>query len=108
MPVMFVIKLTYEVPLEEIDRLMPRHVRFLESCFEAGAFIAAGRQVPRTGGIILARASSKHEVDEIMKLDPFVLEGAASFEITEFRTSFHARAFAPFADPRTRALKGPD
>ena len=102
---MFLVRLNYEAPLAEIDRLMPAHVRFLEECFRAGVFVAAGRQVPRTGGIILARAAPLRDLEEVMRHDPFVVEGAATFEITEFRTSLHHPGFAPFADKGTRPVR---
>ena len=102
---MFLVKLRYVVPLAEIDRLMRDHVGFLEQCFQAGVFVAAGRQVPREGGVILARAESLHDLEEVMQHDPFVVEGAATFEITEFRTSLHHPEFAPFADKGTRAVR---
>ena len=46
------------------------------------------------------------DLEEIVQLDPFVVEGAASYEIVEFRTSQHHSALAPFADPGTRAVRG--
>ena len=101
---MFVIKLTYRAPLAEIDRLMPEHVEFLRDCFRGGVFIAGGRQTPRAGGVILARASSREDLDEIMSHDPFVVEKAADYEIIEFRTSFHHPGFAGFADPGTQVV----
>ena len=65
-------------------------------------FIASGRQVPRTGGVILARAASKEALAAIMAKDPFCARGVATFEIIEFRTSQHDPAFAPFADADAR------
>jgi uncharacterized protein YciI len=101
---MFVVMLTYEKPLGEIDRLMPPHVAFLEECFRAGVFLAAGRQQPRRGGVILATAGSREDLEAIMVHDPFVEAGAATFEIVEFRSSLYHPALAAFADPRTRAV----
>ena len=40
-----------------------------------------------------------------MQHDPFVSEGAATYEIVEFRTSAHHPALAPFADPGTRVVR---
>ncbi len=102
---MLIVLLTYEKPLDEIDRLMREHVRFLERGFHAGVFLAAGRRDPRTGGVILARGGDRDALDAVMREDPFVREGAASFEIVSFRTSLHAASFAPFADPGTRAVR---
>ena len=103
---MFVVLLTYERPLAEIDRTMHAHVAFLEEGYRAGRFIASGRQVPRKGGVILAVATSRDEIEVLMQRDPFVREGLASFEIVEFRTSLHHPALSRFADPRTRAVRG--
>ena len=84
---MFVIDLTYIVPLELLDEHMKEHVVFLKRYYKKNVFIASGRKVPRTGGLILAIASDKAEVEEIMKEDPFYVHGLAQFQITEFLTS---------------------
>ena len=84
---MFVVLLTYEKPLAEVDRLMKEHMRFLQEQYDAGIFVASGRRVPRTGGVILARGTDKGTLEEIMARDPFVREGAARFEVIEFNAS---------------------
>jgi hypothetical protein len=53
---MFVVLLTYEKDLAEVDRLMREHMRFVQEQYDAGVFVVSGRRVPRTGGVILARA----------------------------------------------------
>ena len=103
---MFVVLLTYQRPLAEIDRAMRAHVAFLEENYRTGLFLASGRQVPRKGGVILALAASRDALDAVMQRDPFVREGLASFEIVEFRTSLHHPALSRFADPGTRAVRG--
>jgi len=102
---MFAIILTYEKPLTEIDRLMSAHVQFLEECFRSGLFLAAGRQVPRKGGVILSVGAGREQIEAVMDLDPFVRESAASYEIIEFNTSLHHPALEPFADPKTRTVR---
>ena len=102
---MFVVVLTYTKPLAEIDALMDDHVAFLRRGYEAGVFLASGRQVPRCGGVILAMAPTRDELETRMQGDPFVREGAATIEILEFRTSLHHPVLAPFADARTRAVR---
>ena len=96
---MFVVVLTYVKPLPEVDRHMRAHMAFLREQYAARTFIASGRQVPRTGGIILARAASKDALAAIMARDPFCANGVATFDLIEFRTSQHDPDFAPFADP---------
>lgn len=102
---MFVVLLTYERPLAEIDRRMGAHVAFLEEGYRAGVFLASGRQVPRRGGVILAMAPSRADLESVMERDPFVREGLARFEIVEFRTSLHHPALKNFADPGTRTVR---
>ncbi|ANM28472.1 hypothetical protein ABI59_00765 [Acidobacteria bacterium Mor1] len=103
---MYVILLDYVEPLEAIDAAMRDHVAFLERCYAAGVFLASGRKVPREGGVILAVAPSREDLDEIMSHDPFIVRGLARYEIVEFRTSLHHPALAPFADPKTRVARG--
>jgi uncharacterized protein YciI len=84
---MFIINLTYIVPLEELDAHMAEHVAFLKKYYKQNVFVASGRKVPRTGGIILALAKSKEEVENIISEDPFYIHKLAEFSITEFLTS---------------------
>ena len=86
---MFIINLNYIVSLEELDMHMAAHVKYLQHYYKQNVFVASGRKVPRTGGIILALANSKEEVEEIMKKDPFILHQVAEFTITEFLTSHY-------------------
>lgn len=105
---MFVVLLTYKRPLAEIDRTMRAHVAFLEAEYRAGVFLASGRQVPRTGGVILAMAPDRGALETVMQQDPFIRDGLASFEIVEFRTSLHHPALSQFADPKTHAVRMDD
>jgi uncharacterized protein YciI len=84
---MFIINLNYIVPLEKLDAHMTDHVKFLQKYYKLNVFVASGRKVPRTGGIILALAKSKDEVEAIMNEDPFCVHKLAEFTVTEFLTS---------------------
>lgn len=84
---MFIINLHYIVPLEKLDAHMTDHVKFLQKYYKQDVFVASGRKVPRTGGIILALANSKEEIESIIKEDPFYTHKLAEFSITEFLTS---------------------
>jgi uncharacterized protein YciI len=81
---MFVITLTYTVPLEEIDALMPGHLAWLDRHYAAGTLLASGRRVPRIGGVILARAADRAELDVVLAEDPFAKAGAVGYDIVEF------------------------
>src|SRR6187431_1292816 len=84
---MFIINLHYIVPLEQLDAHMADHVKFLNKYYKQNVFVASGRKVPRTGGIILALADSREAVDAIIKEDPFYIHKLAEFNVTEFLTS---------------------
>jgi uncharacterized protein YciI len=84
---MFIIDLKYVVPLDQLDAHMTDHVKFLRKYYKENVFLASGRKVPRTGGIILALAKSKEEVERIITEDPFYIHKLAEFSITEFQTS---------------------
>jgi uncharacterized protein YciI len=77
-------------PLSEVDRLIPPHVEYLKKHYAAGEFLFSGRREPRTGGVIVARAGSRAEVEAIIKEDPFLVEGVAEYEIVEFLPSMAA------------------
>jgi uncharacterized protein YciI len=84
---MFIVDLNYLAPLDQIDAAMGDHMRWLRACYKKNIFIASGRKVPRTGGIILALADSKGELEKIMNQDPFCTNKLAEFTIIEFQTS---------------------
>ena len=81
---MFIIALTYLKPAEEIDTLLAAHSEYLREQIANGMFLMSGRMVPRTGGIILATADSRADIEAVIELDPFNEAGVASYTITEF------------------------
>jgi len=84
---MFIVDLTYIVPLETLDAHMVEHVQFLRKYYAQNIFVASGRKVPRTGGIILALVPSREQLDAILAEDPFFIHKLAEFRVTEFQTS---------------------
>jgi len=84
---MFVVNLNYIASLEQIDANMGDHMKFLRKYYKLNAFVASGRKVPRTGGIILVLAKSKEEVEKIINEDPFIKNKLAEYSIIEFNTS---------------------
>ncbi|GAB3012999.1 YciI family protein [Bowmanella dokdonensis] len=81
---MFVVVLTYRRPIEEVERHLAEHIDFLDAQYQAGVFVASGRRVPRTGGVILAISVDQVSLTQILDLDPFKREGIADYEIVEF------------------------
>ena len=85
---MFIIDIHYTAPLEEVDKHKDGHVAYLKKYIENNSFIVTGRKVPPTGGILIANAASREEVEKIITEDPFYSEKVAEITITEF---LHAR-----------------
>ena len=81
---MFVVILTYKIAIEEVEEHLSEHVEFLKKQYEAGNFIASGRKVPRTGGVILSNMKSRKELEALLALDPFNVNDVADYEIIEF------------------------
>jgi uncharacterized protein YciI len=83
----FVLLLTYIRPLPEVDALMREHVAWLNEQYAAGRFLVSGRQIPRTGGVIVARGDDRPEIEALVATDPFVSGGVATCEVIQFRAS---------------------
>lgn len=90
---MFIISLTYKVAIENIEHHIPEHNSFLQKYYDSGFFITSGRKEPRTGGIIICRASSKNEIEKIIKEDPFHIYQIADYDIIEFIPSKYNENF---------------
>ena len=81
---MFIINLTYKTELGKVDQYINKHIEFLNEQYELGNFLASGRKVPRTGGIILSKVGNKSELKKIIEKDPFKIKNLADYELTEF------------------------
>jgi uncharacterized protein YciI len=90
---MFIVSLTYKSDLEEVDRHLDAHVDYLKQEYAEGNFIASGRKIPRTGGIILSCVKNKDELELILAKDPFYKAGIAEYDIIEFDPSMVAQGF---------------
>jgi uncharacterized protein YciI len=81
---MFLILLQYIRPVAAIEHYMYQHRAFLDKYYKSGQFILAGRRKPKSGGLILCKASSRREVEQIMSEDPLDKFQLALHEIIEF------------------------
>jgi uncharacterized protein YciI len=80
---MFVISLTYQASLDAIDAALPAHMEWIRDGYERGLFVASGRKVPRTGGMIFA-TGDRETIEQKLESDPFKLGGLATYNVTEF------------------------
>lgn len=81
---MFIINITYKTELEKIDQFLNAHIDFLNEQYKLGHFLASGRKIPRTGGIILSNLASKSELEKVIEEDPFKKNQLADYELIEF------------------------
>ncbi|MCL6706587.1 YciI family protein [Pseudomonas sp. R2.Fl] len=79
---MFILSLTYVKPAEAADAVMAPHMEWVKQGYDSGVFLASGRKVPRTGGLILAKGD-RAEIEAFVAADPFTVHGIADYEITE-------------------------
>lgn len=52
---MFILSLTYLKSNEDADLFMEPHIEWVAEGYSRGWFLASGRKVPRTGGVIFAK-----------------------------------------------------
>lgn len=95
---MFVVSLTYTAELVEVDKHIDDHLAYLDKYYESGHFIASGRKVPRSGGVILAHAPSRQDLDKILSEDPFSKAQVATYDVVEFLPTMAGRGFESLLD----------
>ena len=90
---MYIVSLTYVCEMAKVDMALEAHVAYLKEQYGKGHFVASGRKVPRTGGVILATMDSRGALDAVLAEDPFFKEGIATYEVTEFIPSMVADGY---------------
>jgi uncharacterized protein YciI len=86
---MYIIKLTYKVPITEIDKYLQAHREFLDYYYKQGLLVISGPMKPRTGGIIIAATNDRDSIEAIFKKDPYYLAELADYEFIEFTPVKH-------------------
>ncbi|MEZ4955681.1 MAG: YciI family protein [Saprospiraceae bacterium] len=90
---MFVIELTYKVGLDKVDEYLEEHVVYLKKQYANNVFIASGKKVPRTGGVIFSKLKNKKDLLRILDEDPFKVNNLADYRIIEFIPSMTSKEF---------------
>jgi uncharacterized protein YciI len=80
----FLLLATYTRPIEEVDQLLEGHRDWIIQNADAGRILLTARQVPLTGGMILARGGSVEEMWQMIGEDPFHTSGMAEYQVLEF------------------------
>ena len=70
----------YLAPLPEMDAARDDHMSYLDGLERRGLVVAAGRQEPPTGGVILFDVDSEDEARALIADDPYVRRGLAEYQ----------------------------
>lgn len=80
----FVCEIIYKAPLEKIEEMTAEHRNFLAQGYKKGFILFSGSQVPRIGGIVIAKGESMESISEFFSDDPYQKKGLAEYKFIEF------------------------
>ncbi|MBB3003990.1 uncharacterized protein YciI [Paraburkholderia tropica] len=80
----YIVELTYVRPLDEVMAQLDGHKQWLVSNVREGNVLVAGPLVSKTGGIVVATATSEEELHAMMAQDSFVKEAVAEYRVLAF------------------------
>lgn len=86
---MFIINLTYHQPIDVVETHLENHIAWLKKYYAQGVFVASGRKIPRTGGVIFAKTMERSALESILSEDPF--NAVADYDIIEFAPSMTSK-----------------
>jgi uncharacterized protein YciI len=103
---MYILISTYTRPIDEVNAQLDHHRAWLARHYETGRVLVSGRRNPTTGGVIVLRADSREQVDELLADDPYTQHGLVDYEIVAFdetpfphrSAGFDAFAAQPISD----------
>jgi uncharacterized protein YciI len=80
----FILELTYTIPADQLGETVAEHRKFLQTGYDRGMFLLSGPQIPRTGGILIARAERLEDLHSFFQDDPYNKKGLATYRWVEF------------------------
>jgi uncharacterized protein YciI len=84
----FVIISTIKVSKFQVHEFIREHLAFVEAQRDAGIYISGGPRVPYEGSIVLARAHSREELENLLERDPGMIHGLYSYQVLEYNPRF--------------------
>lgn len=79
----FLLSVSYLSSLEEVEKVLPAHIAWLEDQYERKVYLLFARKVPFTGGVCVAVAESADQMAQIIETDPFCISKVAKYHIQE-------------------------
>jgi uncharacterized protein YciI len=86
----FLINIEYIVPIEKVVEITPEHRTYLKTQYDAGILLFSGPRVPRTAGVLFARAEDATVIDKMISADPFRTKGVGEYEVVEIAPAMWA------------------
>ena len=66
----------------------PDHLAYLDARMAEGKVKAKGRFTDGSGGLVIYQADSAEDVEEYVKHDPYIVNGARTYVIKEWEAAF--------------------
>ncbi|HSW70294.1 MAG TPA: YciI family protein [Gammaproteobacteria bacterium] len=92
----------YTTSLEQVDLHRDVHIEYLNKLISTHKLLAAGRQTPPVGAVIIASNISLDEFKNILAEDPFCIEGVAEYKIFEFNPVLCDESFRRYLEAQTK------
>ena len=80
----FIVEINYKIPAEQMADIVAEHRQFLQTGYDQGLLLCSGPRVPRTGGMVVARAASLQEIQQFFEGDPYHQHDVAEHHFVEF------------------------
>ena len=84
---MFVVLLKFSDNKDKANQFMEGHKEWINRGFKDGVFFLVGSLQPNLGGGILARSTTRQDLQSRVDSDPFVVENVVNAEILEITPS---------------------
>ncbi|MTD53814.1 YciI family protein [Amycolatopsis pithecellobii] len=90
---LFVLRHHFQKSPQAFEDAYKGHRAYIERNMAEGTFLLAGPAVPWDGGIILARAVDRAEMEAVVATDPLVDAGITKYDVTEWKTTIRRQEF---------------
>ena len=101
---LFIVTLTYRRPPEEIKAHLDAHRDWLIANMLAGSIAVAGPLESQAGGLIVAHAPNRAELDHMMDQDPCVLGGLVELDVLCVSPALRHEAFPARWAPDAKSI----
>lgn len=95
---MFLLLGRYTASADQVEPHRDGHIAWVQEHSEAGHFIAGALQTDGGGGLIVARTTSRADIEDWVAADPFIQAGDFEYDIREYEVAFTAAGLEALKD----------